>query len=156
VDYDLDDSQTVKLYLSGSADYTTPFKCRNSVNDGAFLSEGESVKIEYATNRLPRGRGFKIAYKTGNDFQNDRSARERSNATSFPVVEFEEERAIVLQNDASGYMYRLDYPLPVHFPRLRYKQRLLASIGHNIQLQLDHVVPAQSRRTVYLLKRSFY
>lgn len=59
---------------------------------------------------------------------------------------FKEERAIVLQNDTSGYMYRLNYPLPIHFPELRYKQRLVASIGYNIQLQFNHVVPAQSRR----------
>lgn len=65
VDYDLDESQTVKLYLSRTADYITPFRYRNSINDGAFLSEGESVNIEYSTNRLPRGRGFKIAYKMG-------------------------------------------------------------------------------------------
>lgn len=62
------------------------------------------------------------------------------------VTEFEEERAIVLQNDTSGYMYRLNYPLPMHFPKLRYKQRLMAPVGHNIQLQLNHVIPAQSMR----------
>lgn len=65
VDYNLDDSQTFKLYLSRTADNITPFRYRNSINDGAFLSEGESVNIEYSTNRLPRGRGFKIAYKMG-------------------------------------------------------------------------------------------
>jgi hypothetical protein len=65
VDYNLDGMQTVKLYLTNTADNITPFKYRNSINDGAFLSEGESVKIEYSTNRLPRGRGFKILYKTG-------------------------------------------------------------------------------------------
>lgn len=65
VDYNLDEMQTVKLYLTNTADNVTPFKYRNSINDGAFLSEGESVKIEYSTNRLPRGSGFKIAYKTG-------------------------------------------------------------------------------------------
>ncbi|XP_025416102.1 uncharacterized protein LOC112687566 isoform X2 [Sipha flava] len=123
VDYNLDGMQTVKLYLTNTADNITPFKYRNSINDGAFLSEGESVKIEYSTNRLPRGRGFKILYKT--------------------VMDFEEERAIVLQDDVSGFMYRLNYPLPMHFPKLRYKQKLLASIGNNIQLQFNHVVPAQ-------------
>lgn len=65
VDYNLDESQSVKVYLSGDEEYVTPFRYRNSINDGAFLSEGESVKIEYSTNRLPRGRGFKIDYKTG-------------------------------------------------------------------------------------------
>lgn len=65
VDYNLDDSQSVKLFLSNTADYVTPFKYSNSINDGSFLSEGESVKIEYSTNSQPRGRGFKIAYKTG-------------------------------------------------------------------------------------------
>lgn len=65
VDYNLDESQTVKLYLSNTADYVMPFKYSNSINDGSFLSEGESVKIEYSTNGQPRGRGFKIAYKTG-------------------------------------------------------------------------------------------
>lgn len=62
------------------------------------------------------------------------------------MTEFEEERGIVLQNDTSGYMYRLNYPLPMHFPKLRYKQRLMAPVGHNIQLQLNHVIPAQSKR----------
>ncbi|XP_026811687.1 uncharacterized protein LOC113552887 isoform X1 [Rhopalosiphum maidis] len=123
VDYNLDESQTFKLYLSRTADNITPFRYRNSINDGAFLSEGESVNIEYSTNRMPRGRGFKIAYKM--------------------VVDFDEERAIVLENDTSGFMYRLNYPLPMHFPKLRYKQRLLASIGQNIQLQFNRVVPAQ-------------
>lgn len=61
------------------------------------------------------------------------------------VVDFDEERAIVLENDTSGFMYRLNYPLPMHFPKLRYKQRLLTSIGHNIQLQFNRVVPAQSK-----------
>lgn len=66
VDYNLDEQQTMKLYLSKSPnEYATPFRHRNSVNDGAFLSDGESVKIEYSTNRTPRGRGFKIAYKLG-------------------------------------------------------------------------------------------
>jgi hypothetical protein len=60
-------------------------------------------------------------------------------------MDFEEERAIVLQDDVSGFMYRLNYPLPMHFPKLRYKQKLLASIGNNIQLQFNHVVPAQSK-----------
>lgn len=62
------------------------------------------------------------------------------------MVDFDEERAIVLQNNTSGFMYRLNYPLPMHFPKLRYKQRLLASVGHNIQLQFNRVVPAQSKR----------
>lgn len=65
VDYNLDESQTVKVYLSNTADYITPYKNLNSINDGSFLSEGESVKIEYLTNHQPKGRGFKIAYKTG-------------------------------------------------------------------------------------------
>lgn len=70
VDYNLDEQQTMKLYLSRSPDeYAIPFKHRNSVNDGAFLSDGESVKIEYSTNRMPRGRGFKIAYKLGKSYQ---------------------------------------------------------------------------------------
>ncbi|XP_050429193.1 uncharacterized protein LOC126838643 isoform X2 [Adelges cooleyi] len=123
VDYNLDDSQTVKIYLSRSADYVMPFKQVNSINDGAFMSEGESVKIEYVTNRTPRGRGFKIAYKT--------------------VSDLDEERAIVLPNDTVGFMYRLNHPLPMHFPRLRYKQRLVTSIGNTIQLQFNHVIPAQ-------------
>lgn len=62
------------------------------------------------------------------------------------MVDFDEERAIVLQNNTSGFMYRLNYPLPMHFPKLRYKQRLLASVGHNILLQFNRVVPAQSKR----------
>lgn len=70
VDYNLDESQIVKLYLSGTSDFITPFKFQNSINDGAFLSVGETVKIEYSTNRLPRGRGFKIAYKMGEDNNN--------------------------------------------------------------------------------------
>lgn len=61
-------------------------------------------------------------------------------------MDFQEERAIVLRNDTSGYMYRLNYPSPVHFPKLRYKQRLLAAIGNNVQLQFNNVVPAQSKR----------
>lgn len=62
----------------------------------------------------------------------------------FSVVDFQEERATVLRNDTSGFMYRLNYPSTVYFPKLRYKQRLVTAIGHNIQLQFNHVVPAQS------------
>lgn len=42
----------------------------------------------------------------------------------------------------------------MHFTKLRYKQRLLASIGHNVQLQFDHVVPAQSKH--YHYNREFF
>lgn len=69
----------------------------------------------------------------------------------FSVVDFQEERAIVLRNDTSGFMYRLNYPSSVHFPKLRYKQRLVTAIGHNIQLQFNHVVPAQSKRIRFLI-----
>ncbi|XP_050534500.1 uncharacterized protein LOC126901790 isoform X3 [Daktulosphaira vitifoliae] len=128
VDYNLDNSQSVKIYLSRTADYVTPFKHANSINDGAFLSDGESVKIEYKTNSTPRGRGFKIAYKI--------------------ITDFNEERSILLPNNSIGFMYRLNYPLPMHIPSIRYRQRLKASIGNFIQLQFNHVVPAQMDTTL--------
>lgn len=65
------------------------------------------------------------------------------------VEDFSVERTIKLDDDKSGFMYKLNYPLPMHFTKLRYKQRLLASIGHNVQLQFDHVIPAQSKHYHY-------
>jgi hypothetical protein len=41
-----------------------PFQTEHHINDGAFVSMGESLKIRIRTGNEPRGRGFKAIYKT--------------------------------------------------------------------------------------------
>lgn len=56
-----------KLKINVGADDTAfePFQISHFLNDGAFLSYGEELRLHLKTGRSPQGRGFKAAYKVG-------------------------------------------------------------------------------------------
>jgi CUB domain len=61
-DYDLVQEALVELDL-GSGGFR-PFQTENHINDGAFVSLGETLILRIRSGNEPRGKGFKAVYKT--------------------------------------------------------------------------------------------
>lgn len=50
----------------GDGIYLQPFRDRSIIGDGVFLSHSDRVKINLKTGENPRGKGFKVSFKTSN------------------------------------------------------------------------------------------
>ncbi|CAH0385765.1 unnamed protein product [Bemisia tabaci] len=110
-----------KLKINVGADDTAfePFQISHFLNDGAFLSYGEELRLHLKTGRSPQGRGFKAAYKV--------------------VDSVLSERIVDLSNTSRGYLLQLNYPASPP-EDLDYSQHLTVPVGYVISLNAQKVV----------------
>ncbi|XP_055384716.1 uncharacterized protein LOC129614250 isoform X2 [Condylostylus longicornis] len=115
LDYNLINDAT--LYLDIGNGWFEPFKKYNHVNDGIYFGEKEQIKVKIETGSKPRGKGFKISFKTDS------------------IGKSIEERLINLANNTNGNLYHLNYPnnLPSD---INFSQHFIAPLGNVILLEV--------------------
>ncbi|XP_055844862.1 uncharacterized protein LOC129911179 isoform X2 [Episyrphus balteatus] len=116
IEYDLLSDTLLEVDIGNG--YFRPFRTRNHVNEGIFVSIREQIRVQLRTGQRPRGRGFQAVYHT--------------------VAQMEKDRVINLTNNFTGYLYQLNYPH--NSPEnVDFTQHLVAPFGDNILLELHGV-----------------
>ncbi|XP_055912798.1 uncharacterized protein LOC129946580 isoform X2 [Eupeodes corollae] len=116
IEYDLLTDTLLEVDIGNG--YFRPFRTRNHVNEGIFVSIREQIRVQLRTGQRPRGRGFQAVYHT--------------------VAQMEKDRVINLTNNFTGYLYQLNYPH--NSPEnVDFTQHLVAPFGDNILLELHGV-----------------
>ncbi|XP_055617633.1 uncharacterized protein LOC129762992 isoform X3 [Toxorhynchites rutilus septentrionalis] len=95
-----------------------PFREKNLINDGVFLSKGERLVVRLKTGKLPRGKGFHATFKT----------------LSAAI----EQKSINLTNKTNGNLFYLNYPQTIPY-EIDFTQHLIAPLGEVIMLELHGV-----------------
>ncbi|XP_017471876.1 PREDICTED: uncharacterized protein LOC108363116 [Rhagoletis zephyria] len=96
-----------------------PFRTKELLSEGIFVSEREQLRIQFRTGPHPRGKGFQAVYRT--------------------VAPLERrERIISLNYNSSGQLYQLNYPHAMP-ENVDFTHHLVAPFGQNILLELHGV-----------------
>lgn len=68
-DFDIRDDALVMVDLNDGAGEMQPFAHERVHTDGAYMSQGEKLRIILRTGAHPEGRGFKLAFRTVGEFE---------------------------------------------------------------------------------------
>ncbi|XP_054730843.1 uncharacterized protein LOC129239402 [Anastrepha obliqua] len=96
-----------------------PFRTKEILSEGIFVSEREQLRIQFRTGQHPRGKGFQAVYRTVTPLER-------------------RERVISLNYNSSGHLYQLNYPRAMP-ENVDFTHHLVAPFGQNIMLELQGV-----------------